>query len=169
MKWCKLIDVEYDIDKVLVWARKLQLGSKGNAITGESSLNGYMGNDQYYWTGEFPQQEFNYFNSIIPLDGKFKGINTSCTLWEYQSQTQLMPHIHEKEFDIGGLLIVPLIGKFRTNILQEDKEIDSIEYSPGKLFFLKGKEFVHGGEAIDGYRLNAVLYIKKDIDLDSYI
>ena len=169
IKWYKLIDVEFDLDKVSVWARKLQLSSSGQAMTTDSSLNGDLGNDQHYWTGEFPQKQFDYINSIIPLDGKFKGIKTSCSLWEYKTHTNLTPHIHTNETEIEGLLVVPLIGKFKTSIFKDDVEIDSVIYSPNTIFFLKGKEFVHGGEAIDGYRLCVILYIKQGTDLDSYI
>tara|TARA_B100001778_G_scaffold308166_1_gene288730 strand:- start:2539 stop:3057 length:519 start_codon:yes stop_codon:yes gene_type:complete len=169
LKWYKLIDAKFNLDKVLIWARKLQLSSSGHAMSTDSSLNGDLGSDQRYWTGEFPQKEFDYINSLIPLDGKFKGIKTSCSLWEYQTHTHLKPHIHENETDIEGLLIVPLIGRFKTSIFKDDVEIDSVEYSPKTIFFLKGKEFVHGGEAIDGYRLCVNLYIKQGTDLDSYI
>ncbi len=169
LKWYKLINVDYDIDEVLVWARKLQLSQSGISIDSNSSANGYLGEHQQYWTGEFPQTQFDYFNSIIPLDGTFKGIKTSCTLWEYQKQSNLLPHIHKEENEIGGLLIVPLIGKFKTSLFENDKIIDSVEYSPGNIFFLKGKEFLHGGETIDDYRLNAVLYIHKNVDMDLYI
>ena len=64
---------------------------------------------------------------------------------------------------------MPLIGRFKTSIFKDDVEIDSVEYSPKTIFFLKGKEFVHGGEAIDGYRLCVNLYIKQGTNLDSYI
>jgi hypothetical protein len=168
--WHRIFDVDYNIDKVLVWARKLQLSKPGIPMQNKTSLNTVdLGEDQYYWEGEFPKQEFDIFNDIICLDGKFRGIETSCSLWEYQSHTKLLPHIHDTEELIGGVLIVPLIGNFKTSIYQGDKEIDSVEYSPGKLFFVKGKEFLHGGEAIDGYRLAALLYIKKGVNLDDYI
>ena len=166
LKWYKLIAVDYDIDEVLVWARKLQLSKPGTNIINSSSANGYLGDNQQYWTGEFPQKQFDYFNSIIPLDGTFKGIKTNCNLWEYQSDSKLLPHIHTQEKEIGGLLIVPLIGKFKTSLFENDKIIDSIEYSPGNIFFVKGKKFLHGGETVDGYRLNVSLHIQKDVDLD---
>lgn len=170
LKWHKLYKVDYDLDKILIWARLLQLNSQGNKVKPYSSANGYMGHDQEYWLGEFPEEEFNYFNKFIPLDGTFKGTKTSCTLWEYQAHTFLNPHIHKDEKEIGGVLIVPLIGKFKTSVYNENREIvDSIEYAPGNIFFLKGKEYLHGGEAVDGYRLNVMLYIKKDTNLGLYI
>lgn len=168
--WYRIFDVDYNIDRLLVWARKLQLSKPGTPMQNKTSLNTVdLGEDQYYWEGEFPKNEFNIFNSIIPLDGTFRGIETSASLWEYQSRTRLLPHIHNTEELIGGVLIVPLIGKFKTSIYEDNKEVDSVEYSPGKLFFLKGKEYLHGGEAIDGYRLAALLYIHKDVNLDDYI
>jgi hypothetical protein len=169
LKWYKLINVNYNIDEVLVWARKLQLSQEGTIISDQSSANGYLGEHQQYWTGEFPQAQFDYFNSIIPLDGTFKGIKTSCTLWEYQKKSKLLPHIHKEEKEIGGLLIVPLIGKFKTSLYENNEIVDSVEYSPGNIFFVKGKEFMHGGETVDDYRLNTVLYIHKDVDMDLYI
>lgn len=170
IKWYSLLEVKYNIDKILVWARKLQLSSPGIPMADKSSKNTVnLGRDQYYWEGEFPKEEFDYFNSIIPLDGKFRGIETSSSLWEYQSHTKLLPHIHETEVLIGGVLVVPLIGKFKTILFDGDNEIDSIEYSPGNIFFLKGKEYLHGGEAVDGYRLAALLYIHKDVNLDVYL
>ena len=65
LKWYKLIDVDYDIDEVLVWARKLQLSEQGTNISNNSSANGYLGDSQQYWTGEFPQKQFDYFNGCI--------------------------------------------------------------------------------------------------------
>ena len=112
LKWYKLIDVDFNLDKLLVWARKLQSSSSGNEIKTDSSLNGDLGSDQRYWAGEFPQKEFDYINSLIPLDGQFKGIQTSCSLWEYQTHTHLKPHIHEGGWLSGViyLKVVPTLG-----------------------------------------------------------
>ena len=166
LKWHKLYKVDYDLDKILIWARLLQLNSQGNKVKPYSSANGYMGHDQEYWLGEFPEEEFNYFNKFIPLDGTFKG--TKIHTLGISTHTFLNP-IHKDEKEIGGVLIA-LIGKFKTSVYNENREIvDSIEYAPGNIFFLKGKEYLHGGEAVDGYRLNVMLYIKKDTNLGLYI
>lgn len=161
--WYKLFDVEYDIDKLLVWARRLQLSKPSILASSE-----YFGKHQQYWASEFPQDMFDYFNQIIPLDGSHQGTNTSSFLWEYTQHTYLTPHIHEHEENVASVLIIPLIGKFKTNLILNDKVADSVIYGPGKACFLKGQKYKHSGEAIDGYRLAALLYIKKGTDLDSY-
>lgn len=163
-RWYRLFDIDFDLDRALVWARKIQLSSPPVAADED-----YFGLHQQYWTGEFPQDMFDYFNSIIPLDGSHDGIKTSSFLWEYTQHTYLKPHVHTHEVNVASVLIVPLIGKFKTNLVENGEVVDSITYGPGKAFFLKGQVFEHSGESVDGYRLAVLLYIKKGTDLDSYI
>ena len=68
-------------------------------------------------------------------------------------------------------LVIPLIGKFTTSIVEPETEnkIDSITYGPGEAFFLKSKEYWHMGEPVDDYRLAILCFIEKGTNLDKYI
>ena len=164
--WHRVFDLDISLDESLVWARKLQLSRPGTQVPG------YLGADQMYWEDNLPKKTFDYLDSLIPLMGTYKGQGeTWCTLWEYPSPAILPPHIDSMIKLFSTNLILPLIGKFRTSIVEPNTEnkLDSVEYGPGQAFFLKSKEFWHMGEPVDDYRLCVLLFIKKEVNLDSYI
>jgi len=68
-------------------------------------------------------------------------------------------------------LVIPLIGKFTTSIVEPETEnkIDSITYGPGEAFFLKSTEYWHMGEPEDDYRLGILCFIEKGTDLEKYL
>ena len=166
LRWGKALPLDYNLDQVRVWARKLQLSNPG------TTTPDYLGHDQMYWENHVPEDFWNYLNSIIPLlsDYKDKGPRY-CTLWEYQQTSKLIPHIDDFIQLFETSLVVPLIGKFTTSIVQPETEnkIDSITYGPGEAFFLKSTEYWHMGEPVDDYRLAILCFIEKGTDLDKYI
>lgn len=166
LKWGKALDLNYNLDTVSVWARKLQLNKQG------ISAPDYLGHSQMYWEDQVPEDFWNYLNNVIPLLSMYKEKGPRyCTLWEYQQTSKLIPHIDDFIQLFETSLVIPLIGRFKTSIVEPNSEniIDSIEYGPGQAFFLKSQEYWHMGEPLDDYRLAILCFIKKDTDLESYM
>ena len=166
VKWAKALDLNYNLDDMRVWARKLQLSKSGTVPPD------YLGHDQIYWEDQIPEDFWNYLNSIIPLMSMYKEKGPRyCTLWEYQQSSKLIPHIDDFIQLFETSLVIPLIGGFRTSRVEPESEnvLDSIEYGPGQAFFLKSQEYWHMGEPLDDYRLAILCFIKKGTDLESYI
>tara|TARA_B110000459_G_scaffold199914_1_gene247410 strand:+ start:166 stop:693 length:528 start_codon:yes stop_codon:yes gene_type:complete len=166
VKWAKALDLNYNLDDMRVWARKLQLSKSGTVIPD------YLGHDQIYWEDQIPEDFWNYLNSIIPLMSMYKEKGPRyCTLWEYQQSSKLIPHIDDFIQLFETSLVIPLIGGFRTSRVEPESEnvLDSIEYGPGQAFFLKSQEYWHMGEPLDDYRLAILCFIEKGTDLESYI
>jgi hypothetical protein len=166
LRWGKALPLDYNLDAVRVWARKLQLSKPGTVIPD------YLGHDQMYWEDQVPENFWEYLISIIPLMSDYKGQGPRyCTLWEYQQSSKLIPHIDDFIQLFETSLVIPLIGKFTTSIVEPETEnkIDSITYGPGEAFFLKSKEYWHMGEPVDDYRLAILCFIEKGTNLDKYI
>lgn len=161
MTWGKSVELNYDLDSVLVWARKLQLSKP-------AEKNWALSDDQTYWEGECPDNLWSYLNTIVPLDGDFRGKGPNyCTLQEYPSCKILSPHIdHTEKYEATFLL--PLIGRATTSIVEPNtaNKIDSITYGPREVFWLKNGEYWHMVEPVDEYRLVIMFFITKGTDLD---
>ena len=90
LKWGKALPLDYDLDEVRVWARKLQLSKPGIAAPD------YLGHAQMYWEDQVPEKFWKYINCVIPLMSNYKGQGPRyCTLWEYQQSSKLIPHIDD--------------------------------------------------------------------------
>ena len=66
LKWGKALDLNYNLDTVSVWARKLQLNKQG------ISAPDYLGHSQMYWEDQVPEDFWNYLNNVIPLLSMYK-------------------------------------------------------------------------------------------------
>ena len=62
LKWGKAFQLDYDLDRVRVWARKLQLQKNGTVAPD------YLGNDQMYWEDQIPEDEVEVVDDGVPLD-----------------------------------------------------------------------------------------------------
>jgi len=161
-KWGSSYSLDFNLDKALVWARKLQLSKLGRT-------DWELGQDQEYWEGQFPDDLWEYLNTIVPLIGNFKDRGPNyCTIQEYPSSKILPPHIDNTEI-YEATFLVPLIGRVTTSIVEPNtaNKIDSITYGPGEGFWLRAGEYWHMVEPIDEYRLVVMFHIKKGTDLDS--
>tara|TARA_B100001094_G_C18184686_1_gene802986 strand:+ start:808 stop:1341 length:534 start_codon:yes stop_codon:yes gene_type:complete len=170
LTWGKSVKLNYDLDSVLVWARKCQLATKGEVVPDSLGVN------QMCWEESAPDDFFTYLNNVFPLLDQFSQRHIRkgpryCNIWEYQPGSELVPHIDDRMEIYSTNLIVPIIGRFTTNIIEPDNHnnvIDSITYGPGECFLLNASKHWHKGKPVDEYRLAVMFYIKKEFDLDSY-
>ena len=54
LRWGKALPLDYNLDAVRVWARKLQLSKPGTVIPD------YLGHDQMYWEDQVPENFWEY-------------------------------------------------------------------------------------------------------------
>jgi len=189
--WYRKFNLEYNLDELLVWARKTML-SQSSSRVGER-----VSNTQIFWPGSIPEGFWNRCNKIAPLRNFYNDWGPRYgSVWEYPDYDILRTHIDDPGKGVTSL-IVPLIGRFKTDrykridelsvdVTAEElnryeasqevvdivsKEVDhepyeSIEYGPGSIFLLNNSKYFHGGEPIDGYRLCLQLYVCPDYELD---
>ena len=160
--WGNIVNLDFNLDQVLVWARKIQLSKDPNS-------DWTLSTDQIYWDGNCPDDLWAYLHTIVPLMRNFKTKGPNyVTLQEYPSSRILEPHIDLADV-YEATFIVPLIGRARTSIVEPNtsNKIDSITYGPGEAIWLRNNKYWHMVEPIDEYRLNLMFYIVKGTDLDS--
>ena len=170
--WYTLIPLEYSLDKLLVWARTIQVKSESKETIGDVS------SIQRFWMGSAPQELWDEVNKIMPClsywDGGRLGQTfgpRSTSIWEYPVYDELKPHIDNRK-GLGGYpgktsLIIPLIGRFETWYFTDEsckEKGDSVVYSPGNIFVMKNWDRYHGGRPLDGYRLCLHIFSEDHID-----
>lgn len=189
--WFREFDLNYPLDKLLVFARKIMLSGPSSPVGPRVSRT------QVWWPSTAPLDFWQRCEKIAPLRSYFGDFGPRfASIWEYPEYDVLSPHIDDPGKGATSL-IIPLIGRFRTDryksihdltvnvsaeslnrreateeqFNQVSKEIDtepyeSHEYGPGKIFLLNNSVYFHGGEPLDDYRLCMQVYVSPDYDLD---
>lgn len=186
--WYRLIPLKYNLDKLLVWARKVQLSrphtsmwsrlqathlSKEQAKLVHPDPEEVLWENQKLWIDVAPEEFWNEITDIFPCIDYYGNVRSpqvgprSTVIWEYVNTGEpqaLVDHIDTVRHTGLTNMIIPLIGRFEIWYYTDETctEIaDSVTYGPGNIFVVKNWDRWHGGHTVDDYRLCLQIFTKE--------
>ena len=183
-----------DIDKLLIFARKLMTKQKNVKISKKAYKDRY-GESEIgikFWDQPLAKVDNRSVNHLAVWIEKNYGLpikynGSYVSILELNEGDKLPAHMDPHDVQSGSI-IVQLIGGFRLKLgpasigdygkyydeyLQtehdsKDKILDKIEYHPSDVTVLNNAQYIHSGETTDDYKLSLLFSIDPKFDLNKW-